>query len=109
MQERAGETTSRARDRVSPPGISPILKKRGNVKANLESTSNLVEIVAKDGKIQARVWEGKTEAGVPFVALICRLALKNGNDASQFEAELKEMPAPASVDATHAFPLRMII
>jgi hypothetical protein len=78
------------------------------VKANLQSTTEIVDIVAKDGKLQARVWEGKTEAGVPFVALVCRVAVKNDQDSSQFAAELQEMAAP-SVDATRAFPLRMII
>lgn len=78
------------------------------MKANLESTSNIVQIESRNGAIQARVWEGKTEAGVPFVALICRVAVKNDADSSQFAAELEEMAAP-SIDATRAFPLRMII
>lgn len=58
--------------------------------------------------IDCRVWEGQTERGVKIQCLIPRIAVKNGQDVSQFEAELKEQSAP-SADAVAVFPMRMIL
>ena len=73
------------------------------MKITIESTT---KIVTADG-IQCRVWEGVSERGVPVVALVPRIAVKNGNDTSQFEEELRECKAP-SADAI-AYPLRLIL
>jgi hypothetical protein len=69
----------------------------------IESTT---KIVSANG-IDCRVWEGTTERGVAVVVLIPRIAVKNGQETSQFEAELVEHKAP-SADVV-AFPLRMIL
>ena len=74
------------------------------MKVTLESTSQIVNASG----IDRRVWEGVTEHGVRVIALIPRLAVKNGQDVSQFEAELKETRAP-SFEAREAYPLRMIL
>jgi hypothetical protein len=80
------------------------------MKITLESTTKIVEIVDLEHTtpVQARIWEGQTESGISVVALIPRIAVKNGQDVSQFEAELKEQRAP-SADSILAFPLRMIL
>lgn len=74
------------------------------MKVTLESTTKIVIV---DGGIECRVWEGITEKGVRVSALIPRIAVKNGDDASQFEAELREQRAPSAY--AEAFPLRMIL
>ena len=73
------------------------------VKMTIESTSKMVEA----NGVQCRVWEGETAAGVKVVVLIPRIAVKNGQDISHFEAELKETKPPSADVAV--FPLRMIL
>jgi hypothetical protein len=70
----------------------------------IESTTRIVKA---NGGIDCRVWEGVTERGVAVVVLVARIAVKEGQDVCEFEAELKETRAP-SRDA-EAFPLRMIL
>jgi hypothetical protein len=80
------------------------------MKITLESTDRLVE-VRQDGAaqpIQARVWQGTTEGGIPIVCLVARIAVPAGHDQSQFQRELQEHAAP-NRDAVDAFPLRMLI
>lgn len=76
------------------------------MKITIESTTRVV--TANDG-IKCRVWEGETSRGVKIQVLIPRIAVKNGQDVSQFEAELQEQAAPPSTEALEAFPLRMLI
>jgi len=73
------------------------------VKIHLESTSKIVTF----NGIECRIWEGKTEAGVPMHAYIARVAIDNNADASQFEAELREAKPPTADVA--AIPFRMLI
>lgn len=72
------------------------------MKMTIESTTTIVNANGMD----CRVWEGETERGVKVQVLIPRVAVKNGQDTSQFEAELKEHRAPS---ADLAFPMRMIL
>ena len=95
------------------PALIWILLLEAYMKLTLESTSKVVSISqrtssAMESSIQARVWEGTTERGVRVIALIPRLAVKNGQDVSQFEEELQEQKPP-SVEAQEAFPLRMVL
>jgi hypothetical protein len=76
------------------------------MKITIESTTRVIEI---NGGLEARVWEGQTERGVKVQCLIPRIAVKDGLDVSQFEAELKECHVPASRDVVQAFPLRMVL
>ena len=79
------------------------------MKMTIESTTQIVKVAASSSAepIDCRQWEGTTERGVNVVVLIPRIAVRNGQHVSQFEAELKEQPAPAM--EAQAFPLRMII
>jgi hypothetical protein len=70
------------------------------MKVSLESTSRIVQL---DG-VEARVWEGHTEAGVPIHAFITRIAVEKEHDTSQFQAELQEHREP-----TVAWPARMLL
>jgi hypothetical protein len=75
------------------------------VKITIENTSHIVTL--NDG-IPCRVWEGETSTGIKVQCLIPRIAVKNGQDTTQFEAELIEQKPP-SADALQCFPLRTII
>lgn len=72
------------------------------MKATIQKTDQIVTV---DG-VQARVWNGVTEKGIPFTALIYRLGVKREDDAGEFERELQEMPAPKPVNK--AFDPRLI-
>lgn len=56
---------------------------------------------------QGRVWEGRTESGVPVQCVITRIAAPRSEDLQQFERELFERHAPAPAEP--AFPMRMIL
>lgn len=69
----------------------------------ITSTSKVVTL---DG-VQCRVWEGSTERGVKVHCFIPRVAVRNGLDTAQFEAELQEQAVPSP--EVEAIPLRMIL
>ena len=62
------------------------------MKIIMESTPEIVQV----NGIPARVWEGKTESGVPCFALIAKIGVHKDEDSDQFEKELKECK-PASI------------
>ncbi len=68
-----------------------------------ESTEKIVQL----NGIPARVWEAKTEAGIPCFLFVTRIAVKDAADTDQFDRELQEHRAP-SVEA-QAFPMRMLL
>ena len=65
------------------------------MKATLESTSKIVDLVKDGTSFPARIWEGETEAGVQFHAYITRVAAHEDADPTQFEKELTETRAPS--------------
>ena len=69
----------------------------------IESTSRVVTV----NNVQCRVWEGVSEKGVKVCAFICRVGVLEGQDMTEFNAELKEQKAPSA--ETLAIPLRMVI
>jgi hypothetical protein len=73
------------------------------MKATLESTSKVVEF----NGVPARIWEGKTEKGIPFHAFIVRVGVDLSENSAEFEAELKEVRAPSK--AVEVYPLRMVL
>lgn len=73
------------------------------MKITLESTSQIVQF----NGIEARVWVGKTEAGVPLTAFITRVAVEQGQDASEFDRELAAQKEPRVVGPI--WPARMVI
>jgi hypothetical protein len=72
------------------------------MKISIESTTKVVFL----NGVQCRVWEGTTERGVPMHCYIARVAVKDGEDQSQFEGELREMRQPSLEVAT--IPLRLL-
>lgn len=77
------------------------------MKAMLESTTKVVTFRIGGAEVQARIWEGTTEGGVPFHAYITRVAVAESEDDSQFQAELQSHKPPAPEIA--AIPLRLIL
>ena len=73
------------------------------MKITIESTSKITEL----NGVPARVWEGKTESGIPVICFVTRIAVDKHQDCSQFERELQEQRVP-SADAS-AFPIRMVL
>jgi hypothetical protein len=67
---------------------------------------NTTKIVFLNG-VPARVWEGHTASGVPVHAYITRIAVAQGEDASELDRELS-IAAPPSPEI-EAIPLRMIL
>lgn len=63
------------------------------MRITLESTGQLVPI---DG-VACRVWEGTAAGGVAVTAFMARVSVPIEADASEFERELIEARAPASV------------
>ena len=80
------------------------------MRITIESTDRVVEIhMANNARdVPARVWEGKTEKGVPVAVLVTRIAAHIDHDQSEFEADLKET-RPPTTHALEAFPMRLIL
>jgi hypothetical protein len=83
------------------------------MKITIESTSKIVNVSSvSDARavngVDARVWEGHTESGIPVHCFVTRIAVHRSEDASQFERELQEQRAPSAViDA--AYPARVVL
>lgn len=77
------------------------------MKVTLESTSKIIDLVINGTAVKARLWEGKTEKGVPCLAFITRIAVKRDADTSEFETRLQEHLAPSA--EVVAFPARLIL
>ena len=73
------------------------------MKITIESTTKISSL----NGIDCRVWEGTSERGVPVIVFIPRIMVKNTDDCTQFETELKEQQRPSV--AVEAIPLRFIL
>lgn len=77
------------------------------MKATIESTTEIVD-VTQDGRVKARVWEGKTERGIPFVAYIVFVQGKGTDNHAEFARDLLECKVPTP-ETLKAIDLRMIL
>lgn len=78
------------------------------MKVTITSTNALVTI-DKAKAIQARVWEGVTERGVPFVAYITYLQVKGSDQQAEFQRELAEHSPAPEASTLKAIDMRMIL
>lgn len=81
------------------------------MRITIESTTKIVMLSDGSGEIQARVWEGVTESGIPVHCFITRLAPTIPRDdprQAEFQRQLQEQQAP-SADVAHAYPARIIL
>lgn len=77
------------------------------MKVTLESTDRIVTLVHNGQEVPARIWEGRTDKGIACHAYITRIAVANGDDASEFEQDLREQrKASAALDV---IPTRLVI
>ncbi len=85
------------------------------MKIIIESTPKIVELRTPGGSsMQARVWQGETEGGVPVQVFVTRIAPEISVDdpdidtlTEQFERELRRQADPRPT--VQAIPLRVII
>ncbi len=78
------------------------------MRVTIESTDRVVGVVIRGVSVPARVWEGKTEKGIPVAVLVTRIAAHLEDDQAEFEHDLKETRAP-SRHAIEAFPMRLVL
>jgi hypothetical protein len=77
------------------------------MKATITSTDRIVS-ADKAGTVKARVWEGVSEAGVPFTAYVTFVQVHRDADNSQFERELSEHKPPEAA-TVRAIDARFVI
>lgn len=77
------------------------------MKAKIESTNTTVFLDAAK-TIPARVWEGVSDAGVPFTAYIAEVQVRKNADNSEFERELSEHKMPTR-ETLFAIDARFVI
>lgn len=75
------------------------------MKITVEATATIDTV---QGKIQARIWEGQTETGVPVKVWIAVIQPQTDDSAllEQFGRELKEVPAKRELTS---FDIRLAI
>lgn len=76
------------------------------MKILIESTSKVVRF----NGLEARIWEGQTDTGVPVHCFVTRIAPTIPRDdprQAQFERELEEKQPPTP--EMECYPLRMIL
>jgi len=76
------------------------------MRLELDSTGKIVGIEVGGQTVPARVWAGKTGAGVPVIAFIACVRAERASDTSELERELVELAAPDV--ALEAIPFRMV-
>ncbi len=84
------------------------------MKITIENTSKIVTSVVGGRDVQARVWQGETESGIPVQCFVTRIAPEIPTSEPhideltiEFERELKRQAAPRLT--VEAIPLRLII
>jgi hypothetical protein len=73
------------------------------MRIEIESTTKIVFL----NGVRARIWEGKTESGIPMHCYVTLIAAQKDLDVSEFEKELEghRVPSPEIEE----MPLRMIL
>lgn len=74
------------------------------MKITIESTSKLVQL----NGVPARIWEGKTESGIPVHCFITRIAAPLEEDQTEFLQQLQEHKAP-SPEIARSYDYRYLI
>lgn len=84
------------------------------MKITIESTTKVVWLELSNGSVQARVWQGETESGIPVQCFITRIAPEIPQSdpridelTVEFERDLKRQADPRPT--VEAIPLRFII
>ena len=75
------------------------------MKITIESTDKLTTIAG----VPVRVWDGTTADEVKCLVFVHRLAVRDDQDAAQFDRELREMAQPDEMRRLPVIPLRNIL
>jgi hypothetical protein len=68
------------------------------MKIEIEATQHLTEISG----VPVRLWEGKTESGIPCKVFVHRIAVAAEKECQEFETELQEKAPPGRpIDLRH--------
>lgn len=73
------------------------------MRITVESTTKTVTL----NGVPARIWEGKTDSGIPCHVYVTRIAVERDQDNAEFERELQEHRPPSP--EIEAIPLRLVI
>lgn len=74
------------------------------MKATLESTDRIITVGAG---LPARIWEGTTESGTPFLAFITHLEPIKDSDKPKFIAEMSDMKKAGEAAAN--YPAKLLL
>jgi hypothetical protein len=74
------------------------------MKLIIESTTLVTEM----NGMPARIWEGKTDSGIPVHCYVTRVAVARDADCAEFERELQECTEPSPA-VSRAISIGMII
>lgn len=81
------------------------------MKIIIENTDRIVLLTVENGgekgRVPARIWEGKTDSGIPVHCFITRIAVAEGENTEQFEKELSQQKAPSP--EIQAIPLYLVL
>lgn len=77
------------------------------MKITIESTKQVVTLTIDGATVPARLWEGRTESGIPVVCFVTLIRAPHDEDLREFERELEEHRAPSP--ETRAIPLRFVM
>ena len=73
------------------------------MKIEIESTEKIVEL----NGMPARIWDGKTDSGIPVHCFITRISPQTHDSIEQFEKELLEQKPPSA--EILSYPLHMVL
>ena len=73
------------------------------MKITIESTEKIVKLSG----VPARVWDGKTDSGIPVHCFVTRISPQTHDNIEQFEKELQETKPPSA--AITAYPMNLIL
>ena len=83
------------------------------MKITISSTTKITELLTPRGAVQARLWEGTTENGIPVFCFVTRIAPAilehelTPEQLAEFERDLQDCAKPTPVAS--AIPARMIL
>ena len=77
------------------------------MKITIESTEQMHELLVDRAKVPARLWQGKTESGIPVHCFVTLIAAPQSEDLGQFERELRAHAPPR--EAFKSIPFRMVL
>lgn len=78
------------------------------MKATIESTDRVV-VIDEAGNVKARVWEGMSEGGIPFVAYVALCQVRRDADNHEFGIALQEQHKAPSRETLVAIDARFVL